>query len=158
QKLQNATASFWCMILGLEMEHGGVELRADWHINNINRPILLTTPSPFRPRPSLDHQQVRVRIRNNVWKKFEYLFHTRPLGWLPQFEQQSPIQVSEADRDFLTGVVPPETGDWFLVRGLERDEEIAPSETRRRHALRLMSPEGGSFVMMSSRRRDLSRQ
>jgi hypothetical protein len=74
QSLDKAVASFWCRTLGLEMERGGVELRADWHIDNITHPILKATTRPFRPSPTSDHQQVRVLVYYDVRGAFEYLF------------------------------------------------------------------------------------
>jgi hypothetical protein len=75
--LDKARASFWCRPLGLEMARGGVELRANWHIDDTRHPILKATPTPFRPSPPSDSQQVRVQVYYGVQGRFEYLFQAR---------------------------------------------------------------------------------
>jgi hypothetical protein len=73
-QLGSARCSLWCHTEGLEVERGGVELRADWFVEDRKKPLLKKAPRPFRPTPSSGMQQVRVRVRNNVFDSFEYLF------------------------------------------------------------------------------------
>lgn len=60
RSLRNASRSYWCQTKGLEVERGGVELRADWYVENSRAPNLLRAPQPFRPNVSTDMQQVRA--------------------------------------------------------------------------------------------------
>ena len=78
--LDTARTSFWCKAIGLEEERGGVELLAEWYIDDDMHPVMRATPKPFRPRPSRDMQQVRVQVYNQVRGRFEYLFDLPAAG------------------------------------------------------------------------------
>jgi hypothetical protein len=88
-RLDEAVASLWCQVLGLEDEQGGVELRADWYFDDRNNPELKRAPKPFRPRPSARMPQVRVKVWNKVFAKFEYLFESKKTTWEPVFSKDS---------------------------------------------------------------------
>jgi hypothetical protein len=92
-QLSAARASFWCTTQGLEMGRGGVELRADWFIDNRRSPELKPTSRPFRPATSPGMQQVRVQVHNNVFGDFEYLFDTGRTAWRPIFDAEDALRV-----------------------------------------------------------------
>ena len=92
--LSQATRSFWCKTLGLELERGGVELRADWHIPDRSNPVLVPAPRPFRPAVSPNMQQVRVSVKNDVWKRYEYLFQSDKVTWEPVFDEEQSVQAN----------------------------------------------------------------
>ncbi|MBL9140046.1 MAG: hypothetical protein JNK85_29505 [Verrucomicrobiales bacterium] len=150
--LDNARASLWCKAMGLELEQGGSELKADWFIMSKSDPRLVHAPSPFRPSPAPGMQQVRVKVSNEVYGKFEYLFDTSKKNWEPEFDHQAKIQLSEQERSLLgsLNLIPPEDREWFLVKALRGDQ---PENTAYVKALADSSPESGSYVLISLRRR-----
>lgn len=174
RNLGNAKVSLWCQTLGLEKERGGVELRADWMITSARDPRLLSAPKPFRPTPTPDMQQVRVKAFNKVFGQFEYLFHGTKAKWAPRFAEESDeaiaglpdeharavrlrtvvrVPESELERLVALRLVPPEDKEWYLVRGLEPSE--AEGSAAYREALRDVSPEGNGFILFARRRRDV---
>jgi hypothetical protein len=175
RNLGNAKASLWCQTLGLEKERGGVELRADWIVTSASDPRLTRTPKPFRPTPTPDMQQVRVKAFNTVFGQFEYLFHGTKAKWEPKFAEvadealstgadepnrgqrlKTSVRVPEVEVERLVALqlVPPEDKEWYLVRSLEPSEP--ERSTAYREALRSVSPDGTGFILFSRRRRDRS--
>ena len=152
-QLHKAKQSFWCRTIGLEDDRGGVELRADWEIQNRTRPTLGKTPSPFRPTPQREMQQVRVELRNEVYGAFEYLFDSDRASWVPSLDSREHVQAEEAERGFLESLelIPREDLEWYRVN------ELVPVVERTNDAYQLaltdMSPESGNYILMSLRRR-----
>lgn len=154
--LAGATASLWCKTEGLEMGRGGVELRADWCIDDRRRPQLKAAPKPFRPPLTPGMQQVRMRVRGPVSGHFEYLFDRGRIGWVPPFDEQAVVEVSAAAREVLSelDLVPREDLPWRRVRGLA---PALPAETGGyAQALREAAPDSGSFILFSLRRRSVN--
>jgi HKD family nuclease len=157
-QLASATKILWCKTEGLEMERGGVELLADWQIENRRQPELKTTAKPFRPTPSAGMQQVRVRVRGPVFGKFEYLFDRGRIDWMPLFDSEASVVAPEIDRSVLARLelVPREDQPWYRIRGFEPAE---PSESDDDQiALRETAPESGTFILFSLRRRNLNKR
>jgi hypothetical protein len=154
-RLDEAVASLWCQVLGLEDEQGGVELRADWYFDDRTNPELKRAPKPFRPRPSPRMQQVRVKVWNKVFAKFEYLFESKKTTWEPIFSKDSTVRLPPGEREFLRSfdLVPPEDNDWLLVRGFSTGEPSGSEAYR--EALRESAPESGAFILFSLRRRKI---
>ena len=152
-QLHMAKQSFWCRMIGLEDDRGGVELRADWEIQNRTKPTLSETPSPFRPTPKREMQQVRVELRNEVYDAFQYLFDSDRASWLPSLDDQEQVQVKVAERGFLKSLelVPREDLEWYRVNGLVPEGERTSAAYRM--ALTDMSPQSGNYILMSLRRR-----
>lgn len=152
-QLGSAAASLWCSTAGLESDGGGAELRANWYIKDRRQPELKPTPQPFRPKPAPGMEQVRVTVRNKVYSKFEYLFDRGRRSWLPVFDSDKVVVISDEARATLVplNLIPPEDQPWQLVRELvpEGPEE----ESAYQQALWDSSPESGSFVLFSLRRR-----
>jgi hypothetical protein len=152
-QLGQARASFWCKAIGVEDDRGGKELRADWHISG-GRPVLLQAPTPFRPNPTSDMQQVRVEASKSLWGDFDYLFGPSKPLFEPSFDraQELPVREDFAERFKTLDLVPPEDLPWFRVTRIQRKEEI--SDSKPSHvALRKMTPQEGAFILMSTRRR-----
>jgi hypothetical protein len=152
--LQTARKSLWCRARGLEMERGGVELQADWYIDNHTRPILHRVRPPFRPRPAADMQQVRVRAFNEVRGTFDYLFPKSRAGFVPVIDRGEKLTPHPEYIDYLKKdyrKINPEDLEWYVVKALE-PEQAENSEAGK--ALAVLSPESGSYVMVSLRRHE----
>ncbi len=156
--LQSARKALWCRTIGLEDQQGGVELRADWYLDDRHNPMLIRTPSPFRPTPALGMQQVRVIVRNDVFDSFKYLFHTKRAMWEPIFDKQATVQAPFDDQKLLRSfsLIPPEDKPFFLVRGLQAVEKAGSDAYKQ--ALRETSPDSGNFILLSMRRHKLRRK
>ena len=105
---------------GLEVERGGVELRADWYIESARNPELKRAPQPFRPRAASGMQQVRVKVWNSVLDRFEYLFTSYRQTWEPVFDFDHPVQASVHAQEELypLKLMPREDQEWYRVVGL----------------------------------------
>ena len=154
--LGNATKSLWCTTQGLESDGGGAELDADWFVDDRRQPELKPTNRPFRPQPSLGMEQVRVRVRNAVFGKFEYLFDHGRRSWVPEFDHDEVLSLPQETRGILTplNLIPPEDQPWQRVRGLVPEEaESSGGSEGYKQALAETSPESGAYVLFSLRRR-----
>jgi hypothetical protein len=119
---------------------GSVEVKADWFIEDPTKPQLKSTVHPFRPKLSPGKQQVRALVLKGLEAGFDYLFDAGKGNWKPTLSQ-------EKIRDEETNV------EWSAVVGLG---ESRPVEGQLLLSdLREMSPESGSFVLFSRRRRRL---
>jgi hypothetical protein len=160
QALRTARASLWCRTLGLEMAKGGVELRADWSIDNPTRPTISPAPTPFRPTPTSDMQQVRVEAYNEVYGDFEYLFEAPQTGWVPEVSRED-VLVPKIENSLAHfedyHKANPEHLEWYLVKSLTKRVD-ADSDDKYSKALKALSPESGSYIVMSLRRRERSAQ
>ena len=152
-QLDKARQSYWCQTIGLEDDRGGLELRADWEIQNRTIPTLSKTPSPFRPTPQQEMQQVRVELRNDVYQAFEYLFESNRASWLPSLDDQQLVRVEETERGTLESLnlIPREDWEWYRVNELVPGREQADDAYKK--ALTDMSPQSGNYILMSLRRR-----
>ena len=112
---------------------------ADWSIEDRKKPELIRVKRPFRPATSTGMQQVRVRVVGNLTKRFEYLFDAGKNVWLPDFASE------EVVRDEKSSEV------WLRVKGLSEGGFEGPAS--KRIALLEASPESGSFILFSPRRR-----
>jgi hypothetical protein len=101
-------------------------------------------------------QQVRVKVWNKVFDKFEYLFEGKKVSWEPIFNEESAVRPAQSERELLQSLklVPPEDNDWFLVRGLSSGEPAGSATYLQ--ALKESAPESGSFILFSLRRRKIS--
>ena len=152
-QLHKAKQSFWCQTIGLEDDRGGLELRADWEIQNRTMPTLSKTPSPFRPTPQREMQQVRVELHKDVYQAFEYLFESDRASWLPSLDDQQLVRAEEAERGILESLklIPPEDWEWYRVNELVPEHKQANEAYQM--ALADMSPQSGNYILMSLRRR-----
>lgn len=142
-RLNEAKASFSCKTEGLELGQGSVEVAADWSIDDRRVPVLNPVVRPFRPATSLGMQQVRVRVTEPVQSRFDYLFDSGKQDWAPEFDL-------DATRD------DDQTGRWHRVKGLNGGNiPIGAAESQQLRLLEV-TPESGSFILFSRRRRRLS--
>jgi hypothetical protein len=143
-QIHNATTSLSCQTEGLEVGGGGLELNADWSIDNSRSPDLKKTKRPFRPTTTHGMQQVRVRVDGPLKDRFDYLFDAGKNTWFPEFDDDNTMKL------------PTEAGKtWLRVIGLsESNAEISGLE---KMALIEASPESGSFILFSRRRRKLGK-
>ena len=153
--LGTARAALWCKTEGLEMERGGIELLADWHIENRRMPELKSTHKPFRPAPSIGQQQVRVRVSGQLRGKFEYLFDRGRVEWTPVFEQEGSITAPDSAREMLNelDLTQFEGRPWQRVSGFV--PVVDDGTGKYQAALQETAPESGSFILFSMRRRSI---
>jgi hypothetical protein len=119
---------------------GSAEVKADWFIEDPTKPQLKPTVQPFRPTLSPGKQQVRALVSKSLDLGFDYLFDAGKGNWKPTLGD-------EKIRDEEANVV------WSAVAGLR---ESGPVEGQLLLSdLRETSPESGSFVLFSRRRRRL---
>jgi hypothetical protein len=121
---------------------GSVEMNADWFIDDPSRPKLKATVLPFRPTLTPGKQQVRAQVVRSLNTRFDYLFDSGRGNWSPQLGQ-SELRDDEADTV------------WTAVSGLRESEFGDPEKMAMLTNLREASPESGSFVLFSRRRRKL---
>jgi hypothetical protein len=136
-ELSSASVALVCETEGIEVGRGGLELDADWSIDDRKRPELRPTMRPFRPATSKGMQQVRVRVLKGLGDRFD-LFDEGKSTWIPEFGGE-PVH-DEAKREI-----------WLPVKGLS-EGNLVGSE-KRRMALVEASPQSGSFILFSRRRR-----
>lgn len=137
-ELSSASVALICKTEGIEVGRGGLELDADWSIDDRKRPELRPTVRPFRPATSRGMQQVRVRVLRGLGDRFDYLFDEGKSTWFPEFGEE-PIR-DEAKHEV-----------WLPVKGLS-EGDLVGSE-KRRTALVEASPQSGSYILFSRRRR-----
>lgn len=134
-----AAASLTCRAEGLDVGRGSLEVDADWHIDDRKLPLLKRAHGPFRPATSAGMQQVRVRVLGPLAKRFDYLFDSGRATWSPEFNQEGLLRDGAGK------------GPWLPVKSLARDD--GDKRTSKSVALLEASPESGSFILFSPRRR-----
>ncbi|MCA3183555.1 MAG: hypothetical protein INH13_08020, partial [Cupriavidus sp.] len=155
-----AIARLSCKVEGIEAERGGIELRADWQIDNRRRPEVKPAIQPFRPTPSVGMQQVRVRVQGAVANQYEYLFDSGKIVWSPIYDADNALLPTPNEEDApgtkldLFGTTARSDLPWQAVRGLQRAKP-AGSDARQL-ALWESTPESESFILFSLRRRKLA--
>ena len=140
-QLDNANASFSCMIEGIDMTAGNTEVRTDWHIEDRRQPVLKSTAGLFRPKTAQNMQQVRARVMSNLADRYDYLFDGGSNKWTPEFDAEDGVQD-------VTG-----RGIWHRVERLVETDRADNEVSQLQRALRETSPESGSYVLFSRRRR-----
>lgn len=150
--LQSTKASFWCQTVGIEKERGVAELKADWYIANKKTPYIIPAVPPFRPNPSPGMQQIRIKIKKELYGNFEYYFDTPKDKWVPITDDNELLQLMPNDKEMVQNLnlVPQEHAEWSIVRGLQSEEK----NSKYLDALYESSPESGSFILYSLRRRN----
>lgn len=160
-QLSSATARLTCKIEGVEAAGGGVEMRADWFIDNRRSPELKTTSAPFRPNPAPGMQQISVRVQGRIPGRYEYLFDQGRTAWMPVYDDNDAVIAEDLDGKSLPVSYSERTRKelpWQRVRGLERssDPQLKLIESKELQLALLESAPGSeSFVLFSLRRRAL---
>lgn len=135
--ISSANHSLACRLEAIDANARSAEMNADWFVDNARPPQLKRTARPFRPKPAAGMQQVRARIEGDQTLRFDYLFEAGRSEWFPEFSEE----LRESETESL----------WYAVSTLSDD---AGGELLERSlALRETSPESGSFVLYSRRRR-----
>jgi hypothetical protein len=154
-ELSSAKAALRCTTRGIEMGQGGEELRADWQIDDRGNPTLKRTIVPFRPRAAPGMKQVRVEVIDKIMDNFEYLFDSGKQEWVPNLDNGDKLSIrAGASRQLAElDLVQREDGPWHRITGLRRADERSGMPRQLRLALEASSPESGSFILVSLRRR-----
>jgi HKD family nuclease len=121
KSLKDAKVALRCSTSGLEINEGGLELKADWRVGGRMDPILTkVSRGPFRPQPVKGMQQVRVEVTKRIRADFEYLFGKERKEWLPKLSDIEAVEGEPEEMRALRSldIVPPEDGPWSLVQGL----------------------------------------
>ena len=151
--LNSAKARLVCGIEGIQTERGGVELIADFHIDNRRQPELKAAARPFRPQPAVGMQQLSVRVQGSIQTAFEYLFDRGKADWAPIYDDATePFQDDEGRAIALPAELLPRLGErWLRVKGLQRVGSAAKEANQL--VLWEADPASGSFIVFSWRRR-----
>ena len=124
---------------------GSAEVRANWFIDDPSKPELKPAVHPFRPTLSPGKQQVRAEVKSDLKDRFDYLFDAGKGGWVPTLGGDT--------------LIDAETNDtWTSVKGFREPETAHGAQHSMLSDLREVSPESGSFVLFSRRRRKLGRR
>jgi hypothetical protein len=119
---------------------GSAEVKADWFIEDPSKPQLKPTVQPFRPTLSPGKQQVRALVSKSLELGFDYLFDAGRGVWKPTLGDET---IHDEETKF----------DWSAVTGLRESD---PIEGRLLIPdMKETSPDSGSFVLFSRRRRRL---
>jgi len=174
---------FSCTVSGLEVDGGGLELQADWHIPDRYDPKLIPTLKPFYPLPSSGMQQVRVTVKDEIKDSYEYLLDNTRETWEPALEiinasseQQANFKIKdELDDNSLDRMRLQEISNFVEINSdykeLFKGLKLISTESERwfrvydlysgesgnfSSELRDWFPESGSFILISLRRRKRS--
>ena len=126
----------------IDVRAGSAEIDADWFVDQGPRAELKRAPRPFRPHPTSGKQQVTALIEDRLTETFEYEFDP-PEKWLPQLSDERLV-------DKKTDEV------WSPVVGLQPERRREAMELRGPQMLMELSPDSGSFILLSRQRRRLN--
>ena len=140
--LANVAQSFHAKVQAIDVRAGSAEIDADWFVDQRSRAELKRAPCPFRPHPTSGKQQVTALIEDRLAEAFEYEFEP-PEKWLPQLGDERLV-------DEQTDEV------WNPVVGLQPERRLEAAERRGSQMLMELSPDSGSFILLSRGRRRLN--
>lgn len=129
---------------------GSAEVQADWFIDDSRGPVLKPTIRPFRPRLRAGQQQVRALINADLREAYDYLFEEDATKWEPILGAEELIDEEANER--WSPVIG--FGASAMV-GFDQPGEAASDRSMRFTALAEMSPDSGSFILFSRKRRKL---
>jgi hypothetical protein len=141
-----------CIPLGADNQQGIEAIRVRWNIDGNRSPVLRAVPGgSYQPVTSPGNQQVHARIEHVGVEAFDYQLEKEKVDWAPVYgDEVISVDVHDVDKTYRK----PDARDWQLVRGLEPKHKVVE---RDQAALKLASPESGSFVLVSLGRRKRSR-
>lgn len=139
--LASVAQSFRAKVQAIDVRAGSAEIEANWFVDPRPRAELKRAPRPFRPRPTSGKQQVTALIEDRLAETFEYEFDP-PQKWLPQLGDE-PLVDEETDEV------------WSPVVGLQPERRLEAVERRGSQMLMELSPDSGSFILLSRGRRRL---
>jgi len=151
--LKNAQG-FRCNMVGLDINKGTAEVRADWFIAKSGRPIIKPTSKPFRPAPEIEMQQVQVKLNSVLKKQYDYLFDASD-KWIAITDLEVATRIPEIVKKSTSPVQSNHLREkeWRLVKELRIDDSARNDKYSM--ALKKMSPDQGAYVLMSLRRSDV---
>jgi hypothetical protein len=158
-----ADAIYTCKTLGAENRQGNREVVAQWQIEATPTPVLTAVSGGvLRPATAMGMQQVRAEVANCNVENFQYLFEREKAEWDPVlsngdgFDKVSAAGTSNPNA--LNEAWGGQSGarDWRLVVDLV--PRLEPTKTGEEEALKLVSPDSGSFTLISLRRRHVNEQ
>jgi len=140
--LATLAQSFRAKVQAIDVRAGSAEISADWFVDQRQRTELKPAPRPFRPHPTQGKQQVTALIEDRLTEVFEYEFDL-PEKSLPQLGDER--------------LVDEETNDvWNPVVGLQPERLLEAPALRGSQMLMELSPDSGSFILLSRQRRRLN--
>jgi hypothetical protein len=141
--LANVAQSFRAKVQAIDARAGSKEIDADWFVDQRPRAALKRAPHSFRPHRTTGKQQLTALIEDRLTNAFEYEFDP-PEKWLPQLGDER--------------LVDEETDEvWNPVVGLQPERRLEAVERRGAQMLMELSPDSGSFILLSRGRRRLNR-
>ena len=138
----SSSMAFLCKVEAIDSAAGSAEQKADWFVNDQSGPELKPTPYPFRPALTPGKQQVRARIEQHLETRFDYLFDAGRGKWSPSLGDETLMDEETKLR-------------WTSVKGFRESEVPDLVEYAEQAGLPEISPESGSFVLFSQRRRKI---
>ncbi|WP_159351039.1 phospholipase D family protein [Roseomonas harenae] len=140
--LAHVAQSFRAKVQAIDVRAGSAEIDANWFVDQRPRAELKRAPRPFRPHPTSGKQQVTALIEDRLAEAFAYEFDP-PEKWLPQLADER--------------LVDEETDEvWNPVVGLQPERRLEAVERRGSQMLMELSPDSGSFILLSRGRRRLN--
>ncbi|MFC0389661.1 phospholipase D family protein [Muricoccus vinaceus] len=139
--LANVAQGFRAKVQAIDVRAGSAEIDTNWFMDQRPQAELKRAPRPFRPHPTSGKQQVTALIEDRLAETFEYEFDP-PEKWLPQLGDEH--------------LVDEETDEvWNPVVGLQPERRLEAVEWRGSKMLMELSPDSGSFILLSRGRRRL---
>lgn len=136
----SASQSFIASVEAIDSGAGSVEIKADWFIDDGSKSTLKPTVRPFRPTLSTGKQQVRALIKSDLGETFDYLFEEDTTRWEPILGESELVDEEANER-------------WNPVLGFGHPDLSEQLGRRFYTALPEMSPDSGSFILFSRKRR-----
>jgi len=172
----NADAKYKCKTIGAENQQGNLEVSAEWRIDQNPDPVLERVVSgTFRPTTRSGRQQVRAEVETSRLEPAEYSFEREKVGWDPEYSSEGTLSPQRilaqhpANQDRFTALLANSTRammleeatgknrakeGWKLVKALKPRLGVAMEKDAA--ALRLATPNSGSFILVSLRKRKLA--
>jgi hypothetical protein len=140
--LRGAGQTYRAKVQAIDARAGSAEIDADWLIDGNPPSQLKQAPRPFRPSLRPGRQQVTVQIESPLSGVFEYEFEPAE-RWLPELGSET--------------LVDDETEEvWSPVMGLFPERRSPAIKQRSSQELMELSPDSGSYILLSRGRRRLS--
>jgi hypothetical protein len=136
----SASTSVVASVEAIDSGAGSAEVKADWSVETVGGPTLTPIIRPFRPALSAGKQQVRALIKSRLTETYNYLFEESTPTWEPVFGDEVLIDEDNQQR-------------WSPVIGFGHNEQVGQAGKMLFKALPEMSPDSGSFILFSRKRR-----
>lgn len=138
--ISRASRSLVASVEAIDSGAGSVEVNADWFIEDGRGPVLKPTARPFRPTLSVGKQQIRALVKSELSEAFDYFFEEDTARWEPILGDEELI---DEERD----------EQWSAVVGFGAPGETELTQRRFLEELAEMSPDSGSFILFSRKRK-----